>query len=223
MGLQIPPTFCISSLKKNPAENDGAPDPANFLHQLPQKESGGKLWGSRSRQLSASAEKEESGRKLWGSRSRQLSASAEKEESGGKLWGSRSRQLSASASSLKKNPSENYGSPDPANFLHQPAPSKRIRRKIMGLQIPPTFCISSLKKKSGGKLWGSRSRQLSASAEKEESGISKRIRPKLCGVSSRRISKRIPPNLKKNPPRKYVAAVPTESIIFGIVVGLIKT
>jgi hypothetical protein len=39
MGLQIPPTFCITSpSKKNPADNYGAPDPANFLHQL--KESG---------------------------------------------------------------------------------------------------------------------------------------------------------------------------------------
>jgi len=59
--LQIPPTFfisslkknpaknymapdpansLISSLKKNPAENYMAPDPANFVHQLTQKESG---------------------------------------------------------------------------------------------------------------------------------------------------------------------------------------
>jgi hypothetical protein len=53
MGLQIPPTFCIRSLRKNPAENYGAPDPANFLHQVPQKESGRKFYGSRSRQLSA--------------------------------------------------------------------------------------------------------------------------------------------------------------------------
>jgi hypothetical protein len=29
----------MSSLKKNPVENYMAPDPANFLHQLPQKES----------------------------------------------------------------------------------------------------------------------------------------------------------------------------------------
>jgi hypothetical protein len=36
-------------LKKNPAENYMAPDPANFLHQLPQKESSGKLCSSRSR------------------------------------------------------------------------------------------------------------------------------------------------------------------------------
>ena len=53
--LQIPPTFFISSLKKNLAKNYMAPDPANFLHQLPQKESSGKLCSSRSRQLSASA------------------------------------------------------------------------------------------------------------------------------------------------------------------------
>jgi hypothetical protein len=46
-----------------------------------------------------------------------------------------------------------------------PAPSKRIWWKIMGLQIPPTFCISQLsQKESSGKLWGSRSRQLSVSA-----------------------------------------------------------
>jgi hypothetical protein len=78
--LQIPPTIFISSLKKNPAENYMASDPANFCHQLPQKESGRKLYGSRSHQLSSSA------------------------------------------------------------------PSKRIRRKIIWLQIPPTFCIISLKK-----------------------------------------------------------------------------
>jgi len=73
MWLQIPPTFCISSLKKNPAENYMAPDPANFLHQLPQKESGGKLCGSRSRQLCSSApskrilltEKDESRISIW--------------------------------------------------------------------------------------------------------------------------------------------------------------
>ena len=39
-------------LKKIPAKNYMAPDPANFLHQLPQKESGEKLYGSRSCQLS---------------------------------------------------------------------------------------------------------------------------------------------------------------------------
>jgi hypothetical protein len=55
MWLQIPPTFFFSSLKKNTAENYMAPDPANFLNQLPQQESGGKLYGSRSRQLSALA------------------------------------------------------------------------------------------------------------------------------------------------------------------------
>ncbi len=48
-----PANFLISSLKKNPAENYMAPDPANFLHHLPQKESGRKLNGSRSRQQSA--------------------------------------------------------------------------------------------------------------------------------------------------------------------------
>jgi hypothetical protein len=45
MWLQIPPTLFISSLKKNLAENYMAPDPTNFLHQLPQKESGEKLLG----------------------------------------------------------------------------------------------------------------------------------------------------------------------------------
>ncbi len=57
MGLQILPTFSMSYLKKNPAENYMDPDPANFLlknnpaeifvspdpanllHQVPQKES----------------------------------------------------------------------------------------------------------------------------------------------------------------------------------------
>ena len=33
-----PANFLISSLKKNPEENYMAPDPANFFHQLPQKE-----------------------------------------------------------------------------------------------------------------------------------------------------------------------------------------
>jgi len=42
MWLQIPPTLFISSLKENLVEKYIAPDPANFLHQLPQKESGGK-------------------------------------------------------------------------------------------------------------------------------------------------------------------------------------
>jgi hypothetical protein len=208
MGFQIPPSFCISFLKKIPAENYGFPDPANFLHQIPQKESSGILRGSRS------------------------------------------HQLSASASSLKYNPEDNYGAPDPANFLHQlppiesgrklegsrsrqlsaSAPSKRIRRKIMGLQIPPTFCISSLKKnpaenygapdpanflhqlpqkESGRKVWVSRSRQLSASASSlkknpaENYGApdSKRIQRKIMGLQ-------IPPtfcisSLKKNPAVYY--------------------
>jgi len=48
-----PANVLMSSLKKNPAEIYMAPDPANFVHQLPQNESGGKLYGSRSRQLSA--------------------------------------------------------------------------------------------------------------------------------------------------------------------------
>ncbi len=178
MGFQIPPTFCISSLKKNPAENYGFPDPANFLHQpAPSKRIHQKIMGLQIPPTFCIS---------------QLS----QKESGRKLWVFRSRQLSASASSLKKNPAENYGFPDPANFLHQPALSKRIQRKIMGfqipptfcmskppqkeswpapskriwwkimgLQIPPTFCISQLsQKESSGKLWGSRSRQLSVSA-----------------------------------------------------------
>ena len=91
----------MSSLKKNPAENYMAPDPANFLHQLPQKEFGGKLYGSRSRQLSHQLPQKESGGKLYGSRSRQLSASA----------------LGNPLSSLKKNLAENYVAPDPANIL----------------------------------------------------------------------------------------------------------
>ena len=53
MWLQIPPTFSSApskrigrktmapDLKKNPAENYMAPDPTNFVHQLPQKESSG--------------------------------------------------------------------------------------------------------------------------------------------------------------------------------------
>ncbi len=45
-------------LKKNLDENYMAPNPANFLNQLPQKESGKKLYGSRSRQLPIYAIKE---------------------------------------------------------------------------------------------------------------------------------------------------------------------
>jgi hypothetical protein len=41
-----------------------APDPANFLHWLPQKESGEKLYGSRSRQLSSSATSKRIQRKI---------------------------------------------------------------------------------------------------------------------------------------------------------------
>ena len=98
MGLQIPRTFCIRSLKKNQAENYGAPDPANLLHQLPQKESSIKLWGSRSRQLSASGTSKRIQHKILG------------------------LQI-------------------PPTFC-----IKRIQPKIMGLQIPPTFCIRYLKK-----------------------------------------------------------------------------
>jgi len=79
-------------LKKNLDENYMAPNPANFLNQLPQKESGKKLYGSRSRQLCSSA------------------------------------------------------------------PSKRIWLKIIWLQIPPTFCISSLKK-NRKEDYGSRSQK----------------------------------------------------------------
>jgi hypothetical protein len=185
MGLQIPPTFCISSLKKNPAENYGFPDPANFLHQLPQKESGGKLWGSRSRQLSASAPSKRIQQKMMGLQIPPTFCISSLKKNPAENYGAPDpanflHQLKKKnpaenygapdpANFLhqlkKKNPAENYGAPDPANFLHQPAPSKRIRRKIMGLQIPPTFCISQLpQKESGGKLWVSRSRQLSASA-----------------------------------------------------------
>ena len=72
-------------------------DPANFLHQLPQKESSIKLWGSRSRQLSASAPSKRIQPKI--------------------IW----LQIPPTfcISSLKKNPAENYVAPDPANFLHQ--------------------------------------------------------------------------------------------------------
>ena len=59
-----------------------ASDPANFVHQLPQKESGGKLYGSRSRQLSHQLPQKESGRKLYDSRSRQLSHQLPQKESG---------------------------------------------------------------------------------------------------------------------------------------------
>jgi len=93
--LQIPPTFVISSLKKNPAENYMAPDPTNYLHQLPQKESGGKLYGSRSRQLSTSASSKRIRLKI--------------------IW----LQIPPTFCiiSLKKNPAQNYMAPDPANNL----------------------------------------------------------------------------------------------------------
>ena len=62
--LQIPPTFFISSLSKICVENYMAPDPAIFCHQLPQKVSGEKLYGSRSRQLSSSATSKRIQRKI---------------------------------------------------------------------------------------------------------------------------------------------------------------
>jgi len=115
-----PANLFISSLKKNPEENYMAPDLANFVHQLPQKESGGKLWLQIPPTLFISSLKKNPAENY--SRSGQLSHQLPQKESGGKLYGSRSRQLSSSA------------------------PSKRIRRKIIWLQIPPTFCIISLKK-----------------------------------------------------------------------------
>ncbi len=120
--------------------------------QKNQEESGGKLCGSRSRQclgtryqLSVCRKilwllpQKESGRILWGSRSRQLSSSAPpQKESGQKLWGSRSRQLSSSAPS-KKNPAENYGAPDPANFLHQRGSLKKNPAENYGAPDPANF------------------------------------------------------------------------------------
>jgi len=92
-----PANFLICSLKKNLVENYMAPDPANFLNQLPQKESGEKLYGSRSRQLSSSAPSKSFRRKI--------------------IW----LQIPPTffISSLKKNQAKNYMATDPANFVHQ--------------------------------------------------------------------------------------------------------
>ena len=104
---------CIRSLKKNPAENYMAPDPANFLHQLPQKESGRKLYGSRSRQLSASAPSKRIRPKI--------------------SW----LQIPPTfrISPLQKNPAENYMAPDPANFLHQLPHQKESGRKLYFFEV----------------------------------------------------------------------------------------
>jgi len=104
-----PANFLISSLKKNLLENRMAPDPTNFLHQLPQKESGKKLCGSRSRQLSSSAPS----KRIW--------------------WKIIWLQILPTfcISSLKKNLVENYMAPDPANFVHQ-LPQKESGEKLYG-------------------------------------------------------------------------------------------
>jgi hypothetical protein len=151
--LQIPPTIFISSLKKNPAE---IIDPANFCHHLPQKESSGKLYGSRSRQLCSSAPSKESGGKLYGSRSRQLLSSAPSKRIRRKIiW----LQIPPTLfmSSLKKNPVENYIAPDPANFSHQ-LPQKESGEKLYGsrsrqLSASANFVHELPQKESGGKLW----------------------------------------------------------------------
>ena len=84
--------------------------------------------------------------------------------------------------------------------------TERIRPKIM--QNPPQNSVEAApavsQKESAPQFCGGSSRQIL----------------KICGVSSRRISKRIrpkilwrqfPPNLKKNPPQNSVEAVPAES------------
>jgi len=120
--LQVPPTLFISSLKKNPAKIYIAPDPANFLISSLKKNPMENYMAPDPANFLHQLSQKESGKKLYGSRSRQLSHQLPQKESGGKLYGSRSRQLSSSA------------------------PSKRIWQKIIWLQIPPTFCIISLKK-----------------------------------------------------------------------------
>jgi hypothetical protein len=84
-------------LKKIPAKNYMAPDPANFLHQLPLKDLCGKLYGSRSRHLLSSAPSKSFRRKI--------------------IW----LQIPPTffISSLKKNQAKNYMATDPANFVHQ--------------------------------------------------------------------------------------------------------
>ena len=85
-----------------------APDPANFLHQLPQKESGKKLYGSRSPPTF-------------------FISSLKKNPAKNYMAPDPANSL---ISSLKKNLAENYMAPDPANFVHQlpqknPASSSR--------------------------------------------------------------------------------------------------
>jgi len=140
MGLQIPPT--------------------SYISQLPKKESGEKLWGSRSCQLSASAPSKRIRQKIMELQILPTFCNSSlKKNPCEKSWGSKPCQLSVLASSLKKNPAEYYWAPDRANFMNQlpqkdpdrklwgsrsrqlsaSAPSKRILAKIMGLQIPPTI------------------------------------------------------------------------------------
>ncbi len=135
-----PANSLISSLTKNLAENYMAPDPASFVHQLSHKESCGKLYGSRSRQLCSSVPSKRVQWKIMAPDTANFVHQLPQKESGEKLDGSRSRQLSSSApskrfrqkkniwlqipptlfiSTLKKNPAKNYMAPDPANFLQQ--------------------------------------------------------------------------------------------------------
>ncbi len=155
-----PANFLHQLLKKNLAEKNMAPDPANYLHQLPQKESSGNY---RSRQLLSSSPSKRIQRKIiWLQIPPTLFISSLKRIRWKIIW----LQIPPTfvIGSLKKNPAKNYMAPDPANFVHElpqkesggklyssrsrqlfsSTPSKRIRRKIIWLQIPPTFCISQL-------------------------------------------------------------------------------
>jgi len=138
-----------------------APDPANFLNQLPQKESVEKLYGSRSRQLSSSAPSKRIWRKI--------------------IW----LQIPPTLfiSSLKKNLAKNYMAPDPANFKNlaknymapDPAnfPISTLKKNLVENYMAPdpaNFLHQLPQKESGGKLYGSRSRQVFHQLPQKEFG-----------------------------------------------------
>ena len=72
-----------------------APDPANFVHQLPQKESGGKLWLQIPPTLFISSLKKNPAENYMAPDPANFLHHLPQKESGRKSYGSRSRQQSA--------------------------------------------------------------------------------------------------------------------------------
>jgi hypothetical protein len=103
----------ISSLKKNPAENYMAPDTANFLIR---------------------SLKKNPAKNYRAPDTANFLHELPQKESEGRLW----LQILPTfcISFLKKNPAKNYMAPDPRQ-LSSSVPLKRIRLKIIWLQIPP--------------------------------------------------------------------------------------